>query len=86
MSTKQKTETSEPWTPFGKPWGTVEQFNNFEEADKKRNFLLTQWGKDTNMRVKVRRSSEGVFRVKIRDEEPPNKSKKRKKKKEVNND
>ena len=84
MSVKQEVETKESWTPFGKPWETVEQFSSFQQADEKRNLLLTQWGEDTNMRVKVRRTSDGLFRVRIRDETPPKKGRKGKKGKKKN--
>ena len=70
----------EEWTPFGKPWKIINRFPSYNEADEKRNILLTQWGEGTKMRVKVRRTADGLFSVRIRDDAPPKKNKKRNKK------
>lgn len=60
MEEKEQKPAVDPM--FGKPWKTVNSFSTYESADQKRAELAVNDG----INVKIKRSAEGQFHVKIR--------------------
>ena len=68
----------------GKPWDIIARFTSYDEANKKRNELITSWEvtEQPGMQAKVKRTSEDLYVVKTRmhpDFEPKNSKKKKQK-------